>query len=179
MLSAIDHVRRHAAVAGTAALILLTASAVPGTAAAAGDAAMQLAQARGPAAGNAPSAGAPQSPTAEVDRKIADLKRQLKITPQQEPQFDAFAQVMRGNAQELDQAMRQAPSGPPNAVEELRRFAQFTETQANGLKRLVPALQSLYDTLSDPQKKTADQLLAGGEETGGAPGGPPPPQRGR
>ena len=180
MLKRMDHVRRHAAMAGTAAaLILLATAAVPAHAASASGAATQMAQARGPAAGNAPPAGAPQSPTAQVDRKIADLKKQLKITPQQEPQFDAFAQVMRSNAQELDQAMRQAPSGPPNAVEELKRFAQFTETQANGLKRLVPALQSLYDSLSDPQKKTADQVLAGGEEAGGAPGGPPPPQRGR
>ena len=44
---------------------------------------------------------------------------------------------------------------------------------------IVPALQALYDSLSDPQKKVADRVLGGGEEAGGAPGGPPPGGRKR
>ena len=138
------------------------------------DAMLQLAQA-GPGARAAPAAPGGGS---EVDRQIADLKKQLKITPQQEPQFNAFAEVMRNNAKELDAVGDQASPQNANAVEELKRFQQFTETQAAGLKRLVPALQAVYDTLSDPQKKVADQVMGGGGEAGGPPAGGKPGGKG-
>ena len=162
------------AAVATALMLLLAGGAMPAYAASGTGAALQLAQARGPAAGN-PPAGAPQGAGGEVEQQITELKKQLKITPQQEPQFNAFAEVLRGNAQEADQVMRQAGPGKPNAVEALKREQQFTETEANGLKRLVPALQALYDSLSDQQKKVADRVIGGGAgEPGGGPGGPPP-----
>lgn len=158
-----------------AALILLASAAAPAHAGSTG-AALQLAQARGPAPGN-PPAGAPQGASGEIERQITELKKQLKITPQQEPQFNAFAEVLRGNAQEADQVMRQAGPAKQNAVEALKREQQFTETEANGMKRLVPVLQALYDSLSDQQKKVADQVIGGGGGgpggSGGAPGGSP------
>jgi periplasmic protein CpxP/Spy len=174
MVDAMRRAARHAALIGVAgALSALPLGIV--SAQAGGGAVLQLAQA-GPGGRGAPAA---QSGGSDVDRQVADLKKQLKITPQQEPQFNAFAEVMRNNAQELDALMQQASSGQPNAVEQVKRFAQFSETQANGMKRLVPALQALYDSLSDPQKKVADRVLGGGEEAGGAPGGPPPGGRKR
>ena len=127
--------------------------------------------------GGAKGAAPAPSGGSEVDRDIADLRKQLKITPQQEPQFNAFAEVMRSNAQELDAQMRQgSPNQNPNAVETLKQAQQLTETQAAGLKRLVPALQALYDTLSDQQKKIADKVIGGGGEQGPSPG---PPRGGR
>src|SRR5262249_20791174 len=126
---------------------------------AADSAAVQLEQA--PGAGGPRGQAPAQSGGGQVDRQIADLKKQLKITPQQEPQFDAFAQAMRSNAQDMDQLMRQQP-GQLNAVEDLKQTQQVAEAQANGLKRLLPPFQALYDVLSDQQKKTADQVLGGG-----------------
>ena len=71
--------------------------------------------------------------------------------------------------------MRQAGANQhPNAVDALKQAQQMAEMQSNGLKRLVPAFQALYDSLSDPQKKTADQVLGGGEEAGGPPQGGAP-----
>jgi protein CpxP len=159
------------------ALTLVPLGASPANARSGNDALLQLAQA-GPGAKAAPAAPGGGS---EVDHQIADLKKQLKITPQQEPQFNAFAEVMRNNAKELDAVAGQAGPQSTNAVEELKGFQQFTETQAAGLKRLVPALQALYDTLSDPQKKVADQVMGGGGPgggPGGAPGGGPPAKPG-
>ena len=63
------------------------------------------------------------------------------------------------------------------AVDGLKQAQQMAEMQSNGLKRLVPAFQALYDSLSDPQKKTADQVLGGGEEAGGPQGGAPAGKR--
>lgn len=113
-----------------------------------------------------------------IDGRIAYLKAELKITPQQEPQFNAFAEVMRNNARDEDAQMRQAGANQrPNAVDALKQAQQMAEMQSNGLKRLVPAFQALYDSLSDPQKKTADQVLGGGEEAGGPQGGAPAGKR--
>lgn len=176
MVDAMSRTARHAAVIGIAgALALLPVGVVS---AQAGDsAALQLAQA-GPGGGRA-APPAPQAGGGDVDRQMADLKKQLKITPQQEPQFNAFAEVMRSNARDADAQMRQAPPAQ-NAVEGLKQAQQMAEAQANALKRLVPALQALYDSLSDPQKKVADQVLGAGEEAGGQPqGGAPPPARRR
>src|SRR2546423_13127653 len=169
MVDAMRWAARHGALIGVAgALAMLPPGVV--SAQASGGAVLQLAQA-GPGSRGAPAA--PQAGGSDVDRQIADLKKQLKITPQQEPQFNAFAEVMRSNEQDLDKLMQQGSANrQPNAVEELKQAQQLTETQAAGLKRLVPALQALYDTLSDQQKKVADQVMGGGP--GGAPRGPAP-----
>src|SRR3979411_1175787 len=132
---------------------------------------LQLAQ--GPGPGGAPparGAGGPQSPggakapagnaagNSQTDREIANLKKQLKITPQQEPQFNAFAEIMRSNAQEMDAQMSQgSPNQNPNAVEALKREQQLTETQAAGLKRLGAALASLDHNAVDPPEKDRRQ----------------------
>ncbi len=171
MFHPFDRTSRAAAIATlAAALMMLPLAAGPANARSDDGTSLQMAQAarQGGAKGAAPApAGG-----SEVDRDIADLRKQLKITPQQEPQFNAFAEVMRSNAQELDAQMRQgSPNQNPNAVETLKQAQQLTETQAAGLKRLVPAMQALYDSLSDPQKKTADRVIGGGGEPG--------PQRGR
>ena len=171
MFHAFNRAGRAAAIAAlAAALMMLPLAAGPANARSDDGTSLQMAQA---ARQGGAKAAAPAPPGgSEVDRDIADLRKQLKITPQQEPQFNAFAEVMRSNAQELDAQMRQgSPNQNPNAVETLKQAQQLTETQAAGLKRLVPAMQALYDSLSDPQKKTADRVIGGGGEPG--------PQRGR
>jgi hypothetical protein len=109
----------------------------------------------------------------EIERQIADLKKEMRITPAQQPLFDAFAQIMRQNAQALDAAMRQQDqTGATTAVDDLRASAQLAAAEAEGLKRLLPAFQSLYDSLPDPQKRLADAAMRQP-----APGDEPPPTR--
>ena len=112
--------------------------------------------------GQSPQAAPQPAADAQVERRIADLHRRLHITPAQEPQFAAFAQQMRANAQEMA-ALRQQLSQNPhmNAVESLHAYAQLAEAHAQALNRLVPPFQAFYDSLSDPQKRTADALLGG------------------
>src|SRR4051794_39566021 len=178
MVHAFDRIGRTAATAGVAAALMLLPLATGPANARSDGAAPQLAQAA--RQGGAKTAAPAPSGGSEIDRQIADLKKQLKIAPQQEPQFNAFAEVMRSNEQDLDKLMQQGSANQqPNAVEELKQAQQMTETQAAGLKRLVPALQALYDTLSDQQKKTADMVMGGGGGQGGPPGGPPGGRGGR
>jgi len=174
MIDAMSRAARKAAAIGIAGALALMPLGIGSANAGASDSAtLQLAQA-GPGGGR--GAPPPQAGGGDVDRQIADLKKQLKITPQQEPQFNAFAEVMRNNARDEEAQMRQAGANQrPNAVDALKQAQQMAEMQSNGLKRLVPAFQALYDSLSDPQKKTADQVLGGGEEAGGPPQGGAPP----
>jgi protein CpxP len=115
-----------------------------------------------------PAAPQPGSRDQDIQRQIDDLKKQMQITPNQEQQFNAFAEVMRSNAKAMDSTMQQQGQNPPkNAVDGLKAVERLAETQLDGLKRLVPAFQSLYDSLSDQQKKTADSIF-GHSSQGGA-----------
>jgi protein CpxP len=169
----IDRAARTATALGLAGALIALPLGPAGRGAAASDPGQfQLAQAGAPQrAPGKPPAAAPQQAD-PVERQIADLQKKLQITAAQQPQFDAFAQIMRENAQAIDAAMRQQEQNRgPNAVEALRASAQFAEAEAEGLKRLVPALQSLYDSLSDQQKRLADSVMgqpAQGDERQGA-----------
>lgn len=107
--------------------------------------------------------GARSAPTGNTaERRLADLKKRLHITSAQEPKFRAFTDVVEQNAEQMGTVIRQAQQkAAGNAVERLQASEQLAETQAASLKRLVPAFEALYVTLSPEQKHTADQLFAG------------------
>ena len=96
-----------------------------------------------------------------VETRIEDLHRNLKITPAQEPQWRQFAQVMRDNAHALDTILqeRSANINKMNAVDDLRSYEKLADAHADGLKKLVPAFEALYNTMSDDQKKNADVVF--------------------
>ena len=98
---------------------------------------------------------------AAVDRRISELRSKLQITPQQSQQWDQFAQVMRDNAREMDEVYKQRAEkvGAMSAVDNMQSYAQIEQQRAQEAQKLVPAFQSLYTSLSDPQKKTADDLF--------------------
>jgi hypothetical protein len=100
-------------------------------------------------------------PAPNVEANIATLRQKLQITPAQEAYFSAVANVMRENAK----AGANAPPQPPanaTAVDDLRAEIQYDEVELAGLKRLLPALEALYSTLSPTQKKTADAVFRQG-----------------
>ena len=101
-----------------------------------------------------------------VDQRAAQMRRRLQITPDQEPAWRAFAQVMHDNAASADQAYRQhaARIASMSAVENLRLFAQIEQTRAQGLQAMLTSFESLYGVLSDEQKKTADAIFRRQEE---------------
>lgn len=116
----------------------------------------------------APPRQAQQPPADPAEAQIGDLRKRLKITQAQQAQFDAFAQVVRQNSQDMSALMQQEQQNTNrNAVEDLRTSAKMLQAEADGLKRLLPALEGLYASLSDQQKRTADQLFSNA----------PPPQQ--
>lgn len=101
----------------------------------------------------------PAGPGPNVEADIAQLHQRLQITPAQEPQFAAFAAVMRENARAMPAG---PPPGNPNAVEALRLAIQYGQQDLDGMRRLLPALQTLYASLSPAQRRTADQVFRQG-----------------
>jgi periplasmic protein CpxP/Spy len=162
MSHAIDRAAQAVIVLILAGILIVLPPGVAGTGEAAAEPGhFQLAQAAGaPQKTPAKPPAAAPAPGNGIDGQIADLQKKLRITAAQQPQFDAFAQVMRQNAEAMDAVMRsQEQKRGTTAVDELRASAQLAEAEAEGLKRLLPALQSLYDSLADPQKRAADSVL--------------------
>lgn len=96
-----------------------------------------------------------------VERRIADLHSKLHITQDQSQQWDQFAQQMRDNARNIDQAYEQRAQkiGSMSAVDNMQSFADIEQQRSQDMQKLVPAFQTLYASLSDQQKQTADQLF--------------------
>jgi hypothetical protein len=103
-----------------------------------------------------------------VERRISSLHSRLKITPAQEQQWNAFADVMRANAQAMDQtyASREQQVQQMSAVQNMQSYAQMAQEHAQDVQKLVPAFQTLYDALSPEQKKIADQTFRSYAERG-------------
>lgn len=151
---------------------LLSAVGLTGPSHAAPTAAV-LAQAATPEAAPAPppTMETPGSHSHEdrVETRIKDLHQKLKITPAQESQWNEFAQVMRENAQAIDAVLKERAENlhAMNAVEDLRSYEKLADAHADGLKKLVPAFETLYNSMSADQKKTADTVFAKHEKRPG------------
>ncbi len=127
-------------------------------------AALLLAAAPATALAQPGAPGPPAPPVAQVsvqpqmqaatEQRIAGLQAQLAITPEQMPQWTAFAQVMRDNAQTTDMLFRQRAAGMQSmdAVANMQSYAQISRAYADGTEKLATSFDTLYRTLSAPQK---------------------------
>ena len=112
------------------------------------------------AASSTPAKSHAQRRADSVEKRINDLHAQLQITDQQSKQWDAFAQVMRDNAQNTSQAFhdRSQKLSSMTAPDAMKSYADLTQTHADNMKKLSSAFSDLYAVLSDEQKQTADTL---------------------
>jgi protein CpxP len=84
----------------------------------------QPTQSPAPAAAPSPMTSQPvpgKSMEERVENHIKQLHAQLRITPAEQPQWDQFAQVMRENARDMDQAFMQRAQQYPtmNAMQNM------------------------------------------------------------
>jgi hypothetical protein len=102
-------------------------------------------------------------PFEHVEGRIAFLKAELKITDAQAPQWNAFAETLRSNAMSHRAAhQRMTTDAAPATWPERIAFQQkMLSTRLDGLKDMEAAVKPLYATLSDEQRKLADQLMSG------------------
>jgi periplasmic protein CpxP/Spy len=96
-----------------------------------------------------------------IDGRIAFLKAELKITPEQETQWQSVATALRQNANALDQVINSAREqrGTMDAVQRLTVREQFDKVRTESDARLLSAFKPLYASLSTEQQQIANQLL--------------------
>lgn len=104
------------------------------------------------------------APLKHVEGRLAFLKTELKITPAQEPQWTRFADVVRSTAkaaQETKSPMMQGGAKASTAPDRLARYEMALAARLETVRALKGAFDPLYGTLSDEQKKAADELVTG------------------
>ncbi|HSU06949.1 MAG TPA: Spy/CpxP family protein refolding chaperone [Acetobacteraceae bacterium] len=101
-------------------------------------------------------------------QRLSQLYDNLRITPNQQPAWNRFAQSSLQNASALEQLYRQRRDSMQSmdAVQNLNAFARIQTQQAQDLQRLVPEFQALYTVLSPQQRQTADQMFRNYSERG-------------
>jgi hypothetical protein len=102
-----------------------------------------------------------------VEGRIAFLRAELKITESQMSAWNAFADALRANAKRLGEVraamMSRSGAGqqqPLTLSDGLDLQEQWLAARLEGIRAIKPALVNLYGTLSEDQKKTANELLA-------------------
>jgi protein CpxP len=102
-----------------------------------------------------------RSPVDRVESRIKELHDKLHITAAQQPQWDALTQVMRDNAKSMDALLKARAQNiqTASAIDDLHSYQALADAHADGLKKFVPPFEALYGTMSDEQKKTADDIF--------------------
>ena len=100
----------------------------------------------------------PSAATHGVDGLIAHLHDKFQITPAQENLFQKLADVMKENAETMSVLAKKRAEGAKTstAVDDLKSYSEISEAHAAGTRKMIPVFQALYDSLSDAQKKAAD-----------------------
>jgi periplasmic protein CpxP/Spy len=112
-------------------------------------------------------------PSERIEARLAQAKTTLKITAEQEAQWNAFADVTRRQAKAADERIkamhdgRQSQAKRPTAVERLERRQQMAAAQSQRLAEIVAAAKPLYAALSAEQKAIADDMLTPRRGQGG------------
>ena len=102
-----------------------------------------------------------------VEGRIAFLRAELKITDAQLGVWNAFADTLRANAKKLGE-LRSSMMGKPGEAQQpastmadrLDRQEQWLLARLEGTRAMKAAFAKLNETLSDEQKKTANDILA-------------------
>lgn len=96
-----------------------------------------------------------------VEGRIAFLRAELKITDAQGAAWSAFADALRANARALGEVRSSMMAGAQQGlVDRLGLQEKWLAARLEGTRAIRSALTGLVGTLSDDQKKTADELLA-------------------
>ncbi len=107
-----------------------------------------------------------QKPIERAEARIKEMHEKLMITPAQEPQWENFVNAQRENAEKMSALIkkREESADKMNAVDDFKNYQAIAEAHEDGLKKIVPAFEKLYNVLSDDQKKIADSMFRGAPE---------------
>ncbi len=99
--------------------------------------------------------------------RVDALKSELKITEAQMPAWNKFAEALLAAAKSMDESMdamhkkMMEPGAAPSLPDKLQHHAKMAAVHLTNLNAIKAALDPLYASLSDEQKKVADGLRIG------------------
>ncbi|MDE2361093.1 MAG: Spy/CpxP family protein refolding chaperone [Hyphomicrobiales bacterium] len=99
-----------------------------------------------------------------IEGRLAYLRAELRITDAQTAAWNAFADALRAQAQKLGQLrgpmmMQGAAQQAPTLVDRFDQQERWLTARLDGVRAIKAVFAPLFATLSDDQKKTADELL--------------------
>ncbi|AOJ24893.1 MULTISPECIES: Spy/CpxP family protein refolding chaperone [Burkholderia] len=109
---------------------------------------------------------------ARIEQRIKYLHDQLKITSAQEPQWKTFADTMRDNGATMGRLYSERMAKHDvSALDDMKQYAELSQANADGAKKLADAFAPLYESFPAEQKALADTtfrswLHHGGEHRG-------------
>jgi periplasmic protein CpxP/Spy len=97
----------------------------------------------------------------QVEQQLKSLHDKLKITPDQQSLWDAFAEARRSGAdRDASLIQESGAAGQENALQMMQQFAKVTQSYAENAQTILPHFEALYNALTADQKKTADKIFA-------------------
>lgn len=115
-------------------------------------------------------------PGARAEQRLTRLKSDLKLTGQQEPLWQAFAEKSKAQAGKGMQAMRESMQSdkPIPAPERMAQMQTMMKDRLAGMESVHESFNRLYAALTPEQKAAADKHFsaAGQHRHGGGRGGP-------
>jgi hypothetical protein len=99
--------------------------------------------------------------SAAMNGYLQRLHDQLKVTPDQTPLWNSFADVMRDGAADTGQSYRErrAKLASFDAVEDMNNFVALEQQRLATLKQSAAAFETLYAAMPPAQKKLADTVF--------------------
>lgn len=100
-------------------------------------------------------------PSARAEQHLSQFKSQLKVTPQQEPLWQAFAEKMKANAGQGMKAMRENMQQPMTAPERMDKMTAAMKERLAAMESTHESFKRLYEALTPEQKAVADKHVMG------------------
>jgi len=95
-----------------------------------------------------------------VEQRIKDLHDKLKITADEQPQWDAFVKVTRENEEKIHTLVEARHANETaTAVDDLKSYKEIADAHAEGFSKLIPAFEDLYNKMTPDQKANADDVF--------------------
>ena len=112
-------------------------------------------------------------PSARAEQHLANLKGQLSITPEQETQWQAFADSVKQQAQTMVAMHASMQNAPSTSTERMDQRIAFMQLGLNNMQAVDSAAKQLYSVLTPEQQGLFDQAGPGagmGQGRGFGPG---------
>lgn len=118
---------------------------------------------RGRRGDDATKTGGQREPTAALETTLHELGEDLKLTPQQQPLFDGYADKVRSLASDMTRERQRQKTASATQDDVLKRIDRAVDTHRNrltALEDIAQAAKALYAKLDSGQQLAANPRLA-------------------